>query len=1138
MFIAVGEQNKRMATNFTFLKTEWPEIFAVAVKAENLANTDPGTACYHARKTLEIAISWIYKFDETLTRPYDNQLSSKIFEPTFKDNTPPAVFTKMIFVKNIGNKAVHTQKEISTADAVQTVREIFHILYWMARSYTTEDVTQFDGLEFVEANVPGRQKTVSVNTYNQLVAVYKADKERKAEEEEKQKQAAIIEPSIDAELERLRKQVAAAKKKNEQFPDSHNYSEAETSKHIIDLLLSEAGWTIGKDVTVELEVAGMPNNQGIGFVDYVLFGADGKPLAVVEAKRTSVDTAVGKHQAKLYADCLETKYGRRPVIFYTNGYETHLWDDSNYPPRPVQGFYTRDELELMIQRRETQKPLNGVDIDASIVERHYQTRAITKMAEHFAAKQRKGLLVMATGAGKTRTVIALCDLLMKAGWVKRVLFLADRVALVKQAANAFKAHLPNSNPVNLLNDKGDTGSRVFLSTYPTMMNLINQMDGEERRFSVGHFDLVIVDEAHRSIYQKYSAIFNYFDSFLVGLTATPKGEVDKNTYRMFDLQTGVPTDAYELDEAVKDGFLVPSVNISVPTKFTREGIKYEELSEEEKTQWDEIEWDEEGEPPEQIDPAALNNWLFNQDTIDKVLKFLMESGQKVEGGDKLGKTIIFAKNRRHAALITERFDINYPHLKGQFAATIDYKTTYAQNLLDDFSTVAKNPQIAVSIDMLDTGIDIPEIVNLVFFKAVKSKTKFTQMIGRGTRLRPDLFAPGADKKFFYIFDYCQNFEYFNEKVKEVDPGLQTALSAKIFAKQVEVIETIRQMANAGEELSQLDQTLTEKLQLTVEAINLDNFVVRPHRREVEKFRDQKAWEKIDADKHYELTKIIAALPNELEAEEETAKRFDYLMLKLMLTVLSPHKDYEKLRDQVILIANQLEEKDTIPMVNAEMELIQELQRDEYWHNITVPILESVRKRIRSLVQFIDPNQRHIIYTDFADELGIPEEVSYGPSVSSLARYKTKVMNFLKNEENHIVLQKLKRNKPITQTDIKELERIFFESGEIGSREEFETAFGQQDLLGLFIRGLIGLDRHEAKLLFSDFLNGQSYSSNQIEFVNMIIDHLTKNGIMEPEMLFNSPYTDFNPNGVSGIFSDGDAGKIVEILKEVRLNAAA
>lgn len=1126
-----------MPTNFAFLKNEWPDIYETAAKAENLANTDPGTTCFHARRALELAVDWIYKYDQELAPPLDDNLSTKIFATDFRNNTPPPVFGKIDYIRRIGNKAVHTQKVISTVDALQSVRELFHVLYWMARSYTQGEVSQFDGLQFDEAVVPPTQISIPANTYKQLKAIYDEAKAKKAEEEEQKKQTAP-EPTLDAELARLRKQVAAAKRRNERFPDSHNYSEAETRKHIIDLLLGEAGWTIGQNITVELEVQGMPNDQGVGYVDYVLFGADGKPLAVVEAKKTSQDVQVGKHQAKLYADCVEAKYGRRPVIFFTNGYETYLWDDTNYPPRTVQGFYTRDELELMIQRRESRKLLSEDKIDTSIVERHYQTRAITRMTEAFTNKQRKGLLVMATGAGKTRTVIALCDLLQKAGWVKRVLFLADRVALVNQAANAFKTHLPNSNPVNLLSERGATGSRVFLSTYPTMMNLINEMDGDMRRFGVGYFDLIVVDEAHRSIYQKYKAIFDYFDSFLVGLTATPKGEVDKNTYGMFGLQTGAPTDAYELDEAVSDGFLVPSVNISVPTKFIREGIKYDELSEDEKTEWDEIEWDEEGDVPDHVDPAALNNWLFNHDTVDKVLAFLMEAGLKVEGGDKLGKTIIFAKNRQHAALITERFDANYPHLKGEFCATIDYKTKYSDNLLDRFSTPEKLPQIAVSIDMLDTGIDIPEIVNLVFFKAVKSKTKFTQMIGRGTRLRPDLFGPDVDKQFFYIFDYCQNFEYFNQQVKEVPSALQESLSAKIFSKRVEIIDTIRQMGERSDELASMDQNLTEILQKTVELINLDNFVVRPHRREVEKFRDQKAWEQLDPEKYYELTKIVAGLPTEADAEDETAKRFDLLMLKLMLTVLSPHKDYEKLRDQVIEIANRLEEKDNVPMVHAQIELIQELQKDEYWRGATVPMLDEVRRKLRDLVKFIDPNKRKIIYTDFEDELGTPIEIEYGPSVTELTRYKTRVLHFLQNEENNIVLQKLKRNRPLTQSDIQELERIFFESGEIGTREDFERAFGHQDQLGLFIRSLIGLDRHEAKLEFAEFLDGKRYNSNQIEFVNLIVDHLTKNGVMDPAILFEAPYTDYDPNGLGGIFHDGEAGKIVNILKLIKQNAVA
>lgn len=1124
-----------MGTNFLFLSAEWPELSAAATKAEHLANTDPGTACFHARKTLEIAIDWIFRFDEELTRPYDNQLSSKLFDTGFKNNTPPNVFTKMILIKNIGNKAVHTQKVITSEEAVRVVRELFHVLFWLARSYTTGDVTQFDTVAWNDSAVPGKQISLPINTFNQLKAIYEAEKAKKAEEEQEGKQATTL--TTDAELERLRKAVAEAKRKNEQFPDTHNYSEADTRKHIIDLLLTEAGWNIGSNVTPELEVQGMPNESGgVGFADYVLFGADGLPLAVVEAKKTSVEVTVGKHQAKLYANCLEAKYGRRPLIYYTNGYETHFWDDTEYPPRLVQGFHNADELELLIQRRETRKELREEDIDTRIVERHYQTRAIRRMAEHFTAKNRKGLLVMATGAGKTRTVIALCDLLMKAGWAKRVLFLADRVALVRQAANAFKAHMPDSNPVNLLNERGNVGSRVFLSTYPTMMNLINEMDGDERRFGVGYFDLVIVDEAHRSIYQKYRAIFDYFDSFLVGLTATPKGEVDRNTYQMFELQTGNPTDAYDLDEAVADRFLVPSRNLSVPTRFIREGIDYESLSEDEKTQWDAIEWDEDGNVPDHVDPPALNSWLFNHDTIDKVLRFLMEAGLKVEGGDKLGKTIIFAKNRHHAALITQRFDANYPHLKGQFCATIDYKTTYAQDLLDHFTTESKMPQIAVSIDMLDTGIDVPDIVNLVFFKAVRSKTKFTQMIGRGTRLRPELFGPGIDKEFFYIFDYCQNFEFFKQQANEVDPGLQKSLSAKIFGKRVELLDAIRQKDDG--ELGEMETSLLETLQRTVELINLDNFVVRPHRREVERFQDQKAWEEINADKFYELTHIVAALPNEAASEDETAKRFDLLMFKLMLTVVSPHRDFEKLRDQVIEIARRLEEKVSVPMVHAEIELIQEMQRDEFWRDVTLPILENVRRKIRELVKFIDPNQRKIIYTDFEDELGRPEEIDYGPSATSLSRYRAKVLHFLKNEENHIVLQKLKRNKPLTAMDISELERILFESGDVGTREEFEHAFGPQENLGLFIRSLIGLDKNEAKLLFAEFLDGKRYNSNQIEFVNLIIDHLTQNGAMQPELLFESPYTDYDSGGLGGLFSDGDARRIVDTLNAVKVNALA
>ena len=433
-------------------------------------------------------------------------------------------------------------------------------------------------------------------------------------------------------------------------------------------------------------------SRGEGFVDYVLWGDDGKPLGLVEAKRTKRDARVGQQQARLYADCLEQKFGQRPVIFYSNGYEHWIWDDRNYPPREVQGFYKKDELERLIQRRNTRLPLGAAEIDRKIVERYYQERAIRRIGEAFEKDhERKALVVMATGAGKTRTVVALCDLMMRCNWVKRVLFLADRIALVKQTTNVFKKFLPSASAVNVLERPDEIGdARVLVSTYPTMLRLIDETKDEKKIFGPGHFDLVIIDEAHRSVYQKYRAIFEYFDSFLIGLTATPKDEVDHNTYGLFDLEDGVPTDAYSLEEAVRDKFLVPPKAVSVPMKFQREGIKYRELTQEERDRWDEIEWDEDGTVPGSIEPEALNRWLFNEDTVDKVLEHLMTQGQKVAEGDRLGKTIIFAKNHAHAQFIADRFDKNYPHYRGEFARVIDFQVEYVQSLIDSFSNRLEN----------------------------------------------------------------------------------------------------------------------------------------------------------------------------------------------------------------------------------------------------------------------------------------------------------------------------------------------------------------------------------------------------------------------------------------------------------------
>lgn len=773
-----------MSAQFTFLQREWAAVFEAASRAEAAVHADPRTACFYARRALELAVSWAFKHDAGLKLPYQDNLSALIHEPSFKQTAGEAVFSKARVINTLGNRAVHSHRPVPAEDALAAVRELFHVAYWFARTYGRKG-RPAPGLAFDAAALP-RPTQAGAQTAEQLQTL-----EAQLREKDENLTALLADKTaLDEELTRLRAEVAKAKQAAAAQPDTHDYSEAETRDYFIDLLLKEAGWPLDQARDREYEVSGMPNAEGKGFVDYVLWGDDGKPLGLVEAKRTRRDARAGQQQAKLYADCLERQFGRRPVIFYSNGYEHWLWDDSRYPPRRVQGFYKKAELDLLIHRRETRRSLAEAPISAAIVERHYQTRAIRRIAEAFERDHdRKALLVMATGAGKTRTVIALCDLLMRCNWAKRVLFLADRVALVNQAVNAFKRHLPDASPVNLVTEKEAEG-RIYVSTYPTMMGLIDDTADGQRRFGPGHFDLVIIDEAHRSVFQKYRAIFDYFDSLLVGLTATPKDEVDRNTYSLFDLEDGVPTDAYSLEEAVRDGFLVPPQAVSVPLRFQREGIKYDELSDEEKDQWDALEWDDEGSVPDRVEAEAVNRWLFNKDTVDKVLEHLMTRGLKVAGGDRLGKTIVFAKNQQHAEFIAERFDANYPHLQGAFARVITFKTEYAQNLIDDFSNKDKAPHIAISVDMLDTGIDIPEVVNLVFFKLVRSKTKFWQMLGRGTRLCPDLFGPGQHKAFFYLFDYCQNLEYFSQDIAVNEGCVAESLAKRLFDARLELIAAL------------------------------------------------------------------------------------------------------------------------------------------------------------------------------------------------------------------------------------------------------------------------------------------------------------------------------------------------------------
>ncbi len=1134
-------------SQFTFLQREWAAVFEAASKAEAAVQADPRTACFYARRTLELAVGWAYKHDATLKLPYQDNLSALIHEPSFKQAAGEAIFSKARIINTLGNRAVHSHRPVPDSDALAAVRELFHVAYWFARTYARSERPD-SRLAFDPSAIP-RPVRPTTQTAEQLQTL----EARLREQDESLAALLADKTALDDELKRLRVEIAKAKQSAAAQPDQHDYSEAETRDYFIDLLLKEAGWLLDQPCDREFDVSGMPNAQGRGFVDYVLWGDDGKPLGLVEAKRTRRDPRVGQQQAKLYADCLERQFGQRPIMFYSNGYEHWIWDDQRYPPRRVQGFYKKAELELLIQRRATRRSLAEATIHSAIVERHYQTRAIRRVAEAFERDHdRKSLLVMATGAGKTRTVIALADLLMRCNWVKRVLFLADRVALVRQAVNAFKTHLPDASPVNLVTEKDEDG-RVYVSTYPTMMGLIDETVDGQRRFGVGHFDLVIIDEAHRSVFQKYRAIFEYFDSLLVGLTATPKDEVDRNTYSLFDLENGVPTDAYSLEEAVRDGFLVPPQAVSVPLKFQREGITYAELSEEEKDQWDALEWTDDGTVPNRVESEAVNRWLFNKDTVDKVLEHVMTRGLTVAGGDRLGKTLIFAKNQQHADFIAERFNANYPHYRGEFARVITFKTEYAQSLIDNFSNKNKVPHIAISVDMLDTGIDVPEILNLVFFKLVRSKTKFWQMVGRGTRLCPDLLGPGQHKAFFYLFDYCQNLEYFSQDIPETEGAAGASLGKRLFNARLELLaaldstqqETLvtavkEALATYGGPSTKEDlrRAVAELLQREVAAMNLDNFVVRPHRRLVEKYAKPEAWVVLVNDALAELSHEVAGLPSELDPENEEAKRFDLLALNLQLALLQVEPGFARLRDRVKEIAALLEEKNAIPMVREQMVLIQDVQSEEWWQDVTVSMLEVMRRRLRGLVQFIDKRQRKPVYTDFEDLMG--GETSFtlpGLSVGTdQAKFVSKARAFLRQHLDHVTVAKLRMNRPLTASDLVELEQLLRQSGAC-EPDEIRRAVNEAKGLGLFVRSLVGMDRSAAKDALTVFINGKTFTANQLEFVNLIVDHLTEHGIMEAARLYESPFTDIAPYGPDGLFPAGDIDKLLQVLDGVRATAS-
>lgn len=1118
-------------SNFQFLEkqTEYSLFSSAAIEAERVYSSAPAMCAVGCRKALELAVKWVYSADSTMSLPYRDNLQSLIHEPSFRFEVDQQTWKKLPFIVKLGNMAVHTEKHISGGDVLFALKGLFEFIQWVDYCYGKN----YTERTFDEALIP--KEKVVIDT--------KKIKEQESLLDEK-----------EAEIEALRKKIAemsaaytAEKTQHQQertFTPT-DLSEYETRKKYIDVDLKLLGWELdgeNADVWEEYEVNDMMGTLGQkGYIDYVLFGKDGLPLAVIEAKRSSKDPHIGRKQAMLYADCLERKFGRRPMMFTTNGFETYFWDDRTAPQRKVSSVFSKNDLQKLMNRRTERKALDSIPIDDKITDRYYQKEAIRAVCEHITQGIRRNLLVMATGTGKTRTASSLTDVLSRGGYVTNILFLADRTALVKQAKDDFKNYLPDMSLCNLCSNKDDRTARIVFSTYPTMLNAIDSTKTKDgmKLFTPAHFDLIIVDESHRSIFKKYRAIFEYFDAILVGLTATPKTDVDRNTYDFFEMEHGVPTYAYDYETAVyQDHVLVPYYNYEVKTKFLDEGITYDDLSEKDKQRYEDDFAEDDG-MPDFIPSAALNQFVFNEKTVDIVLQDLMERGIKVAGGDRIGKTIIFAQNKRHAEFILQRFNHLYPQYKGTFAQRVICDDAYAQTIIDDFKVFDREPHIAVSVDMMDTGIDVPECVNLVFFKKIRSKTKFWQMIGRGTRLCQNLTCIDqidgeyTGKKRFLIFDYCRNFEFFRTNPNGFEGKETRTLAENIFGKQISLIMALQDGAFAEEEYQNWRKEMIAICHKQVSALNQEIISVKLKRQYVEKYKKMDAFTILSEGDKSELLKEIAPLVY-LEEKDEAAKRFDNFMYGLMIAHLEGLPGFKYAKRQLCGTAALLEKKSTIPQIQAKMDFIKQINTDEFWAANDILLFEMIREDLRDLIKFLieEKTGSATIITNLADPVIAKQENMQLDAAYNFEDYRKKVNRYVEEHRNTLAIHKLTHNIPLSIGDYTELERIL--TNELGSKEDYAREF-KDTPFGLLIRKIAKLDHNAAMDAFSAFINDASLNQKQIAFVMKIINHIEQNGYMDNVADLQKPPFD-KPIAFIKMFDAKTRTALIQKITEIKENA--
>ncbi|MEW6736002.1 MAG: DEAD/DEAH box helicase family protein [Acidobacteriota bacterium] len=1120
--------------NFEFLQKHRPELASLGGFAESYAYPDPSSALVKLRDFAEQIVLGIYSHS-SLPKPFNASLYNLINAMAFRNVVPAAIIIKLDLLRKIGNKAAHGGAS-TTAIALNMLPEAYDLARWLY-------ITFYDGKSAdCAAYVQPTGKTIAEEATEQLKREKKEILEKLAAQEVQMQQ-------LLAQLEQERNQKQAVEKtaaELEQLLLAGNravnelqFDEATTRRRLVDALLVASGWNVGESLQSTEEVGQgvkvdyQPTDTGIGYADYVLWGDNGRPLAVIEAKKTAESPEKGRTQAKFYADGLEKMYGQRPVIFYTNGIEVYIWNDTaNEPPRKLYGFYQKDSLEYLFFQRQEKLALDRTAHNPAIADRMYQVEAIKRITERFSTNHRKALIVQATGTGKTRVAVSLCDLLIRARWAKRILFLCDRRELRKQANNVFKEFL-SSEPRTYVtaSTSKDRDKRIYLATYPAMMKCYESFD-------VGFFDLIIADESHRSIYNRYRDLFLYFDSLQVGLTATPVNLISRNTYRLFDCENENPTSYFSYEKAIEHDppYLVPFEVFAHTTEFHRKGIKYSEMTE---TQRRELEEGEGNPETIEYESEEIDKQIFNKDTNRAILRNLMENGIREATGTRPGKSIIFARNHNHAILLQYLFDEMYPQYGGQFCRVIDDYDPRAEQLIDDFKGQGTNPllTIAISVDMLDTGIDIPEIVNLVFAKPVKSYVKFWQMIGRGTRLCPNLFSPGQNKTCFRIFDHWKNFEFFEQNYREVDTRPAKSLLQKLFEARIRLVETALEKAD----VSTFDLNI-DLLARDIAALPETTISVKEKWREIKTVQQGDTLKAFSGATKTLLLRDIAPLMQWRDTRgHEEAYELDLLIAELQNAFLKKSASFSDHKDTLLDMISRL--PININQVREKIAHINRVKADAFWENITVEELEKIRNELRGIMK----HQRIPTYQaplpkiiDVTEDSSKIEYKKITPKLEGmeLVTYRQRVEGVLTQLfDQSETLQKIKAGQSVTEADLRELcSLVLAQSPDLDLellKELYPDTAGHLDYA---IRRIIGLDAAAVHERFEKFVHEHLLNSKQISFLSLLENHIAKYGAIELDRLYEVPFTSVDSNGIDGVFNDTEVNELIGIINTFKPSA--